>query len=48
MIKRIVVSAVASVVVAIPLASSATAAPRHHVDNNRPAGVVITQAIDWE
>lgn len=47
MIKRVVVAAVASVVVALPLASSASAAPSRH-GHGGPSGVVITQAIDWE
>lgn len=43
MIKRIVVAAVASVVVALPLASPASAAPHHGY-----SGGVVQQAIDWE
>jgi hypothetical protein len=43
-IKRILATAVATVVVTLPLASSASAAPTHH---GKPGGVV-TQAIDWE
>jgi hypothetical protein len=47
MIKRIVVAAVASVVVALPLASPASAGLSRH-GHHSPTGVVITQAIDWE
>jgi hypothetical protein len=43
MIKRIVVAAVASVAVALPLAAPASAAPHH----GKPGGV-ISYAIDWE
>ena len=44
MIKRIVVAAVASVVVALPLSAPASAAAPHH---GKPGGIV-TYAIDWE
>jgi len=47
MIKRIVVAAVTSVVVALPLASPASAGITRH-GHHGPSGVVVTQAIDWE